>query len=79
MVNSLRKVDFSQPTGHYTWKKCRPPLRKSWVRPCSTLSRLALHCFTLPFRSCPVLPTISGLSQPRPAMTALHDSSQGLL
>ena len=21
MVNSLRKVDFSHPTGHYTWKK----------------------------------------------------------
>ena len=32
MVNGLRKVDFSQPTGHYTWKKI-PPLRKSWVRP----------------------------------------------
>ena len=25
MVNSLRKVDFSHPTGHYTWKKIRPP------------------------------------------------------
>ena len=26
MVNSLRKVDFSHPTGHYTWEKiaCRP-------------------------------------------------------
>ena len=34
MVNSLRKVDFSHPTGHYTWKKfIPPPLRKSWVRP----------------------------------------------
>ena len=33
MVNSLLKVDFSHPTGHYTWKNCRPPLRKSWVRP----------------------------------------------
>ena len=30
MVNSLRKVDFSHPTGHYTWKKFRPspPLEK---------------------------------------------------
>ena len=27
MVNSLRKVDFSHPTGHYTWKKS-PPLEK---------------------------------------------------
>ena len=36
MVNSLRKVDFSHPAGHYTWKKSPPPpaLRKSWVRPC---------------------------------------------
>ena len=34
MVKSLRKVDFSHPTGHYTWKKFRPPLRNSWVRPC---------------------------------------------
>ena len=36
MVNSLRKVDFSHPTGHYAWKKIRPspPLRKSWVRSC---------------------------------------------
>ena len=25
MVNSLRKVDFSHPTGHHTWKKIRPP------------------------------------------------------
>ena len=25
MVNSLRKVDFSHPTGHYTWKKILPP------------------------------------------------------
>ena len=25
MVNSLRKVDFSHPTGHYTWEKFRPP------------------------------------------------------
>ena len=35
MVNSLRKVDFSHPTCHYTWKKnfAPPPLRKSWVRP----------------------------------------------
>ena len=34
MVNSLRKVDFSHPTGHYTWNKIRPPsLKKSWVRP----------------------------------------------
>ena len=49
MVNSLRKVDFSHPTGHYTWTFFRAPLRKSWVRPCTTLSRLALHCLTLPF------------------------------
>ena len=29
MVNSLRKVDFSHPTGHYTWKKIgAPPLDK---------------------------------------------------
>ena len=30
MVNSLRKVDFSHPTGHYAWKKLRtpPPLEK---------------------------------------------------
>ena len=25
MVNSLRKVNFSHPTGHYTWKKIAPP------------------------------------------------------
>ena len=25
IVNSLRKVDFSHPTGHYTWKKFVPP------------------------------------------------------
>ena len=25
MVNSLRKVDFSHPTGHYTWKQILPP------------------------------------------------------
>ena len=25
MVNSLRKVDFSHPTGHYTWKKNSVP------------------------------------------------------
>ena len=24
MVNSLRKVDFSRPTGHYKWKKFGP-------------------------------------------------------
>ena len=24
MVNSLRKVDFSHPTGHYTWEKIAP-------------------------------------------------------
>ena len=24
MVNSLRKVDFSHPTGHYTWDKFSP-------------------------------------------------------
>ena len=28
MVNSLRKVDFSHPTGHYTWKKNSDPLEK---------------------------------------------------
>ena len=26
MVNSLRKVDFSHPTGHYTWTKIFGPL-----------------------------------------------------
>ena len=37
MVNSLRKVDFSHPTGHYTWRKSPPPpLRKSWMHPCIT-------------------------------------------
>ena len=25
MVNSIRKVDFSHPTGHYTWTKFSPP------------------------------------------------------
>ena len=25
MVNSLRKVGFSHPTGHYTWEKISPP------------------------------------------------------
>ena len=25
MVNSLRKVDFSHPTGHYACKKIPPP------------------------------------------------------
>ena len=25
MVNSLCKVDFSYPTGHYTWKIFTPP------------------------------------------------------
>ena len=29
-VNSLRKVDFSHPTGHYTWKKSPPPV---WENP----------------------------------------------
>ena len=35
MVNSLRKVDFSHPTGHYTCKKIAapPPLEKILVRP----------------------------------------------
>ena len=28
MVNSLRKVDFSHPTGHYTWKFFSGPLEK---------------------------------------------------
>ena len=28
MVNSLRNVDFSHPTGHYTWKKFGAPLEK---------------------------------------------------
>ena len=28
MVNSSRKVDFSHPTGHYTWKKIRAPIEK---------------------------------------------------
>ena len=30
MVNSLRKVDFSHPTGHYIWKKVAPP---PWENP----------------------------------------------
>ena len=30
MVNSLREVDFSHPTGHYTWKKKSPP---PWENP----------------------------------------------
>ena len=35
MVKRLRKVDFSHPSGHYTWENLAPPpLRKSWVRPC---------------------------------------------
>ena len=36
MVNSLRKVDFRTllASGHYTYMKKNPPLRKSWVRPC---------------------------------------------
>ena len=49
MVNSLRKIDFSHPTGHYTRKIFRPPplekilgatlevdppLAKSWLRHC---------------------------------------------
>ena len=25
MINSLRKVDFWHPTGHYTWEKNSPP------------------------------------------------------
>ena len=33
MVNSLRKVDFSHPTGHYMYMEIIPPFRKSWVRP----------------------------------------------
>ena len=37
MVNSLRKVDFSHPTGHYTWKKIRlPPLEKILGAPLHT-------------------------------------------
>ena len=28
IIKSLRKVDFSHPTGHYTWEKFRPPLEK---------------------------------------------------
>ena len=29
MVNSLHKVDFAHPTGHYTWKNIAPlPLEK---------------------------------------------------
>ena len=44
MVNSLRKVDFSHPTGHFTWNKIfgPSPLRKSWVRPC-----MCIHSMTL--------------------------------
>ena len=72
MVNSLRKFDFFAPYWPLYMAIFRAPLRKSWVRPCSTLSRLALHCLTLPFRSCPVLPTISSLSQPRPRPFMTH-------
>ena len=44
MVNSLRKVDFSHPSDHYTWKNfAPPPLRKSWVHPWS----FALHWLPL--------------------------------
>ena len=28
MVNSLLKVDFSHPTGHYTWENFLGPLEK---------------------------------------------------
>ena len=28
MVNSLRKVDFSHPAGHYTWTNFLAPLEK---------------------------------------------------
>ena len=37
MIKSLCKVDSSHPTGHYILKNSRPPLTKSWVRPCSHL------------------------------------------
>ena len=34
-MKSLRRVDFSHPTGHYIWTfLLASPLRKSWVRPC---------------------------------------------
>ena len=38
MVNSLRKVDFSPPTGHYTWEKNSPPLEKILGAPLSVLN-----------------------------------------
>ena len=28
MIKSLRKIDFSHHTGHYTWEKNRAPLEK---------------------------------------------------
>ena len=36
MVNSLRKVDFSHPTVHYTWEKIRPSLEKILGAPLPT-------------------------------------------
>ena len=36
MVNGLRKVDFSHPTGHYTlYMEKNPPLEKILGAPCS--------------------------------------------
>ena len=35
MVNSLRKVDFSHPTGHYPWTNFRSPLEKILGAPLS--------------------------------------------
>ena len=45
-IFSLRKVDFSHPTGHYTYSEKKiapPPLRKSWVRPCLGMPPRSLH------------------------------------
>ena len=43
MVNSLREVDFSHPTGHYTWKKnVARPLEKILGAPLSSRN-LGLH------------------------------------
>ena len=40
MVNSLPKVDFSHPTGHYTWEKNRRPLEKILGAPLSSCDRI---------------------------------------
>ena len=44
MVNSLRKVHFSHPTGHYTWTKFRAPLEKILGAPLSPQAARATCC-----------------------------------